>query len=101
MSLLNYTLACSLHLRSTENLCRCSYLVRNYSLRRLGCLLRCSLGWPAEHHFTTDTRVDLITPPSVGTRAIHHRTDELLVKQRAVSDGKAASPVKKEAMQAQ
>jgi hypothetical protein len=58
--LLNYTLAFALHLRkSMKNLSRGSRVFRNYSLRRLGCLLRDSLGWHAELHFITVTLGEL------------------------------------------
>jgi hypothetical protein len=55
--LLNYTLAFALQLRkSTENVCQGSRVVGDYSQRRLGWLLKDSLGWPAENQSTSVTR---------------------------------------------
>ena len=31
--------------------------------------------------------------PSGGTRVVHHGTDELLIQQNTISDGKTASPI--------
>jgi hypothetical protein len=42
----------------------------------------------------------LSSGPPERTRIIHHGTDDLLLKERAVSDGQAASPVKERAKQA-
>jgi hypothetical protein len=51
-----YTLAFTFLRKSRENLSQGSRLVRDYSLRRLGRLLRDSFGWPAEHQSTSVTR---------------------------------------------
>jgi hypothetical protein len=51
---LNYVLAFALQLRkSKENLSQGCREGRKYSLCGLSCLLRDSLGWPAEHRFTS------------------------------------------------
>jgi hypothetical protein len=56
MPLLNFTLAFTLQLRKRmENLSWVIQVVKDCLLRQLGCLLRGSLDWPAEHQFTSVT----------------------------------------------
>jgi hypothetical protein len=60
MLLSSYTLAFALQLRkSIETLCQGSRVVRKYSLRRLGCLLRDRLECSTEHQFIIITRWEL------------------------------------------
>jgi hypothetical protein len=55
--LLNYILEFVLQLRkSTENQSHGRRVVRHHSLRRLGCLFRGSLDWPAKHQSSSVTR---------------------------------------------
>jgi hypothetical protein len=58
--LFNYALAFALQLRKTS--VRAAEQPQDYSLRRLGCLLRDSLGWPAVRQFTSVSRETSVSP---------------------------------------
>jgi hypothetical protein len=49
-------------------------LPQDYWLRPLGCLLRDSLGWPAEHQFTSVTRGTSVSPRSAQVLSPHQLT---------------------------
>jgi hypothetical protein len=61
----NYALAFALQLtKARKTSVRAAVRPQDYSLRRLGCLLRDSFGWPGGRQLTSVTRVTSVSPLS-------------------------------------